>query len=363
MKEIRNLGYQIHFAGIRFSATEKGATVPYIDKWITNFTPPGKSLFKKILNRFKIRSTRKTASKPNINNKSVDRKLRESWIDQAKTIQEKENYSRVFVPYVFNSKFLDAFGKAEVKIIDTHDIFSKRNELLEKHGVKETWFSISSEEEKRGLKRASRIIAIQEKEQQYIHELTDGEIPVHTVKHIVEKKFLEWNGSPEFNKTIGFLGSENPINVHGLTWFISEVLPDLKKDFPDLNFLIGGTICSKMEESSNYTLVGRTENPQDFYRRCLFTINPMRVGTGLKIKTIESLSYGRPVVSTSTGLDGLEEFIENGALLANTKEEFMAAITSLLNAPGKTEQLVNSMSVLIDKMNQDSRRNLELILE
>lgn len=363
LKEIRNLGYQIHFAGIRFSEVEKKATLPYVDKWVTNFSIPKKNFLTKIYNRLNIISGRTPVTDSKINQKSIDRYFRDRWIEQAGEIRERENYSRILVPYVFNSKFLDLFPDAELKIMDTHDVFSKRNELLRNEGITETWFSTTREEEKKGLERANRIIAIQENEQKYITELTGGGIPVQTVRHIVETNFQELKTSPEFKQTIGFLGSENPINVHAIQWFIAGVLPELKKIFPELVFLIGGSVCSKMEESRNYKLFGEPKNPADFYRKCLCTVNPMQTGTGLKIKTIESLSYGRPVISTPTGAAGLDEFIDHGILLANSRQDFITAISSLLDSPGKVSKYMNSSSLLIEQMNGKSKRNLEMILK
>lgn len=360
LKEIRRLGYQIHFAGISLSETERNAVIPYIDEWITNFSVPNRSFWEKI--GFSLNGVRQCNNNPDESKANIDRYFHESWIEKARKIQEEANYKRVFVPYVFNSRFLEVFKKAKLKIIDTHDIFSQRDKKLKSQGISEMWFSTNREEEKRGLQRANRIIAIQKNEERYFSGLLNDGIQVQTVRHFVNKNFLDIYSSVESQKTIGFLGSENPINIHGLQWFLSDVFPDLKKLFPDLVLLIGGTVCSKLQQNEQYVLFGQVQDPKDFYHKCICTINPIQAGTGLKIKTIESLSYGRPVISTITGADGLEEFINNGISLVKGKDEFISAISSLLKSPEDIPTFMKRCDLLIDEMNRQSRRNLKKLL-
>ena len=57
----------------------------------------------------------------------------------------------------------------------------------------------------------------------------------------------------------------------------------------------------------------------------------MLSGTGLKIKVVESLSYGIPVVCNERGVDGLLSKINNGCLVSNNPNEFASFIEKLLN--------------------------------
>ena len=61
------------------------------------------------------------------------------------------------------------------------------------------------------------------------------------------------------------------------------------------------------------------------------SICPLLGGTGMKIKTIDSMARGIPVVSTSYGVDGFPDKLENGCLVADTPEEFSAHIDRMLS--------------------------------
>ena len=51
--------------------------------------------------------------------------------------------------------------------------------------------------------------------------------------------------------------------------------------------------------------MGRIDRIEDFYSAVDVAINPMIAGTGLKIKTVEAMNFGVPIVSTISGSEGL----------------------------------------------------------
>lgn len=59
----------------------------------------------------------------------------------------------------------------------------------------------------------------------------------------------------------------------------------------------------------------------------------MLTGTGIKIKVIEALSYGLPIVCTLRGIDGLSNKTNNGCWVAENEKEFSEHIIQLLNDP------------------------------
>jgi glycosyltransferase involved in cell wall biosynthesis len=59
-------------------------------------------------------------------------------------------------------------------------------------------------------------------------------------------------------------------------------------------------------------------------------INPISTGTGLKIKNIEALGYGKPLVTTSVGAVGMENGSHSAFLAADTAQDFANAVIGLL---------------------------------
>jgi glycosyltransferase involved in cell wall biosynthesis len=131
------------------------------------------------------------------------------------------------------------------------------------------------------------------------------------------------------------LGAYNPHNIKGAAWFLDKVLPCLPK-----NILI--TFCGKfltgLSTEYHEKIVQYDINAIDFvndlealYGKTKIVIVPILGGTGIKIKTLEALSYTIPVVSTLLGVEGLPDKYENGCLVADNPADFAANITRLLN--------------------------------
>ena len=361
LHEIRRLGFSIHFAGVNMSDEEREATLPYIDKWVTNF----RHLKPSLPARFVRKLTRiLTGAKPvAVDDKmSIDRWFDVQWNELAKRIQLSANYERIMVAYVFHSAFLNCFPGNCLKLIDTHDVFAERTERLASGGAAQDWFTTTRVEEKIGLMRADRILAIQSHEAQYFRQLTDQERPVYTVGHLTEPKFLTHPVAEP--PIIGILASDNTLNVSGMNWFFKEVWPLVLASNPGATLRIGGTICAFIATSKmKAELIGEIDDPADFYAQCSFTVNPMQAGTGLKIKTVESLSFGRPAVVSPPCAEGLESCIGRGLLVAENASHFANLIDQLLHAPKEIERLGRAAVEAIACFNEDARNNLKKALD
>jgi hypothetical protein len=328
LAQIKSLGYEIYFAGVRMSAGEKESLKEYADHWVADFyvqMSTGEKLIKRLRKRGlfpKKKNSLKLDEQLNV--ASADCLFDPAWSEKVRAIQEKYQFKRVLVPYIYNSKFLELLSGAPIRIIDTHDVFTNRNKVLKSIGVDHYWFSVSEDEERRALNRASHVLAIQEEEAGYFRQIVSEHVHVARVKHITDTSHV-MEDIPH-QKQFGFIGSDNPLSLDSFLWFSEEVLPVIKKKFPEASCLVAGSVCNNLPESNLYKKLGRVENVDDFYVLCSFTINPVRAGTGLKIKTIESLEHYRPVITSSEGARGLNEFIGSGITICSSKEQYIEAV-------------------------------------
>ena len=362
LKQIKNLGYVIHFAGICLNDEEIQSVEPYIDFWITNFKRRKKYKWIEIIRKsaFSLINCFGFNKKSKKINYELDDFFEDRWLEKAYRIQKINKYNRVLIPYLFNSKFFNVFQDSTLKILDTHDIFGNRNLILQNLGIENFWFSTSKEDEKKGLQRANRIIAIQRHEEEYFKEMVEDQAEVRTVSHFIEPQFLSI--SPQSYGIFGFIGSENPLNLNGLRWFIHDVLPLVKQKIPEFKFLIGGGICNKVEKNEDYELLGKIDSINEFYKACSFTINPIQAGTGLKIKTIESIAFGRPVVTSTNGAVGLESFINNGVCVADNPVQFAERIITYLVHDDELNRSIQNSRKIIRRFNSVTLDNLTDIL-
>lgn len=363
LAEIKKMGFEICFAGVRMSDREKESLSGVVDEWMTNFTkkpPVTERAVKRIRKRLGIPGKNSGFQyNSNLNVEDVDCRFEPSWEEEVRKIQDQYQFKRVLVPYIYNSAFLELLSDVPVRIIDTHDTFTDRNIKLKSIGVDQYWFSVSRDEERKALERATHVLAIQEEEGDLFRQMVSKEVEVTEVKH-----FTNPSGAPAGTSKrhqFGFIGSDNPLSRDSFLWFADEVLPVIKAKHPEASCVVAGTVCNTLPESGLYKMLGRVDNAEDFYVHCSFTINPVRVGTGLKIKTIESLEHSRPVISTGEGARGLNDFINAGLTVCHTKEEFTEAVIRHLKDQPSTD-LIKSIQDRLLAMNRQSAANLRLAL-
>jgi polysaccharide biosynthesis protein PslH len=213
-------------------------------------------------------------------------------------------------------------------VIDTHDIFGDRHKRGRDAGSRPYGFATTVAEETFALNRADAVIAIQPEEAEYLRRTISSE--VLTVGHLLD---LNVRPSPDpGGARILFVGSSNPYNVQGLEWFLDRVFPRIRMKMPNVELAIAGPIGHERTWPTGASVLGTRESLAATYASATLVINPVLFGTGLPVKTIEALSYGKPVVGTSAGIRGLEADFEGALLLADTPDAFVAQVLELLES-------------------------------
>ncbi|MFT5824275.1 MAG: glycosyltransferase involved in cell wall biosynthesis [Crocinitomix sp.] len=225
--------------------------------------------------------------------------------DLVETLCQRWNFDICLTNYVWFSKVLDVIPQSTQKIIDTHDVFGDRHIVAKNAGLDPVWFYTTKELEALALARANLIIAIQDEEKNYFNEITD--VPVEVIGYVVPKQDLIERTRQEADKIrIGYIGSGNPFNVQSILAFQAQIMlhPGLLNKF---DFYLAGTICKTIKEHNEvYTICGMVDELEDFYSEIDISVNPMKGGTGLKIKSLEAMSFGKPLVGTIDALVGIK---------------------------------------------------------
>ena len=154
------------------------------------------------------------------------------------------------------------------------------------------------------------------------------------VPHMLSRRTL-----PEREKTVDvlFLGFMNPHNKDAVKWFVEKVMPFRERDWKVA--VCGRVWWSFDKDEPGFNAVAAqagvcriefAEDLDELYAGTLVSIVPLLGGTGMKIKTVDSMARGIPVVSTSYGVDGFPDKLENGCLVADDPKAFAAHIDHLL---------------------------------
>ncbi len=144
---------------------------------------------------------------------------------------------------------------------------------------------------------------------------------------------LQWENTEKALLYVGTLSWE--ANVDGLLWYLEEGWEETSRRHPDLKFYIVGKnpdqrIVDLAAKHDNVILTGFVEDLEDYYAKCRIFITPLRFGSGVKLKVMNAMFRGLPVVTTPIGSEGMP--IENGVHLYHTHEmnEFVDNIDNLI---------------------------------
>ena len=135
---------------------------------------------------------------------------------------------------------------------------------------------------------------------------------------------------------IAFVGSMNwPPNTDAAIWFIHEVLPLIRQTRPDVRFRVIGhqpppSFYQLAATIPGIEVTGTVPAVLPLLRECTLQVVPLRAGSGVRHKILESMGAGVPVVSTTIGAEGL--YLRDGheLLLADDAPALSAAILRLL---------------------------------
>ncbi len=98
-------------------------------------------------------------------------------------------------------------------------------------------------------------------------------------------------------------GSYRP-NERGIEWFVDAVLPELRSRLP-VRFEVVGKPPQQPLSDPDVTYVGTVPSVRPHYERAHVTVVPLFQGSGTRLKVVETLALGRPLVSTPIGAEGL----------------------------------------------------------
>jgi glycosyltransferase involved in cell wall biosynthesis len=156
--------------------------------------------------------------------------------------------------------------------------------------------------------------------------------------------------TPQPTKLI-FTGSFRYFANHdAMTWFLQEVYPRIQAQAPDVCVTITGDHADlPLPPADNVTLTGFVDDVRPLIASAWVSLVPIRVGGGTRLKILEAMALGTPVVATSKGAEGLDAKHGEHLLIANSPEAFAEAVIRLLQEPGLRQRLADKAYQLVQE--------------
>ena len=165
-------------------------------------------------------------------------------------------------------------------------------------------------------------------------------VPLLTTPVGVPKAAFADRTGPGDPRALLFLGALDwRPNVEAVRWFLGTAWPLVRRAVPDARFLVAGSNpppeLLRSVAGEGVRFLGRVPDARDFLASGAAMVVPLLSGAGMRVKILEAMALGVPVVSTRLGADGIGARNGEEILLAETPKGLTEACIELLTAPEK----------------------------
>lgn len=256
-----------------------------------------------------------------------------------------DNYKICFVEYIYLSYFLRAIPDHVISILDTHDIISERNESFNNHNYENLNYSISKDREYKIFKLFDYVMFISQKD----YNTSLSKLSVAQMILAPHPAKINVHDFREDAKVVGFVASDYLPNVDAICWFLESIWNKVPIAL-NLKLNIYGNVSRKIPPDllrSNVVVKGHQNDLAKIYAEMDIAINPVRFGSGLKIKNMEALSNGIPLITTTHGASGLEFGIGKTFRVADSDEHFLNTLIELAESSIARKKLSTNAHIWI----------------
>jgi glycosyltransferase involved in cell wall biosynthesis len=149
--------------------------------------------------------------------------------------------------------------------------------------------------------------------------------------------------------TLIFAGSfRYHANYEAMVWFIRDVFPLILEQVPDVQLIITGDHADlPLPSNRNVTLAGYVDDIKGLIASSTVALAPLWSGGGTRLKILEAMAIGTPVVATTKGAEGLDAQIGEHLFVADTPDEFTKYVIKLLSDQGLRQTMANNARRLV----------------
>lgn len=250
--------------------------------------------------------------------------------------------------------------RAVKKILCTHNIeadiwqryYENEANLLRRFYIREQWRKIKRFEVA-ALGWVDGAVAVSELDCARIAQAHVG-LRTRVVANGVDLEYFRPRPQPEERRHLVFTGSMDwRPNQDAAHYFVREIFPLLRRRVPDLQCTLVGRDpppdVRRLADVPGMNITGTVDDVRPYVERAAAYVVPLRIGGGSRLKILEALAMGRPVVSTTVGAEGLDVLNHHHILVADDPRSFAKSVLHILQNPLRSLELASEGRRLVEQ--------------
>lgn len=235
------------------------------------------------------------------------------------------------------------FDELELGIF--HDAYANANGA-EKWRRGLTWWKMARYVKAMGPRFAS-VTVVSERERQLATEIGIPDHQLAILPNAIDTTHYQGVAAvPEPNTLIYTGALTYSANLDAMRYFVHEILPRVRAAVPEVRLAITGradqVAINELSGDNAVLFTGYLADVRPKIAASQVSIVPLRQGGGTRLKILEAMAVGTPVVATSKGVEGLDLVPGQDVLIGDTPDEFAAHIIALLGNPARGRQLAEN---------------------
>jgi glycosyltransferase involved in cell wall biosynthesis len=206
--------------------------------------------------------------------------------------------------------------------------------------------------EKKVLESIDAIIPITAVDKTYFENWEINK-PFHVSPTGVQLQKYKINYEEELPFSVFHFGSMDWMpNEEAVLWFVNNVWEKVLQKIPQAKFYIIGRGMSQKVLSlnkPNVVVIGKIETAEKVYHHFNLMVVPLLSGSGMRIKMIEGMAYGKSIISTTIGAEGIAVTSGKNCLLADTPDDFANAVVEILTNKDKRDSIQQEARYFIEQ--------------
>ncbi len=231
----------------------------------------------------------------------------------------------------------------EIELTLLHDQFTGQKQISSRLRYGLTWWKTRHYIADL-LQHFAGVTVASECERHLLQTLAPRDIHIALVPNGVDTAGCAGDFGPPEPDTLIYPGALSyDANLDAVAYFAGSVLPLIRTHRPEVKLRVTGRVTPSQVEAFSSTegieFTGYLSDVRPAIARSWAEVVPLRKGGGTRLKVLEALALGTPVISTSKGVEGLELLPEQDVLVADTVESLAAQTLRLLESPTLRQQL------------------------